>query len=87
MPEFSKKRRASAEDPDESDTQVSAKPAKKNKSAASAAPPDGEDDEGNPFWEVRDFDTPTSSVLTEAASSRIRDASESRSSKRCALLT
>jgi hypothetical protein len=46
MPPYSKKR--SADDSDE-DQKVAAKALKKTKHGVTA---DGEDDEGNPFWEV-----------------------------------
>lgn len=50
MPEFSKKRRFGTSD--DSDVGTSHKVAKKSKSKPSAAPA-GRDDEGNPYWEVR----------------------------------
>lgn len=53
MGESSKKRSASmAEDSDDLDALASAPSVKKTKSAASAAPPAGKDDDGNSYWEV-----------------------------------
>lgn len=49
----SKKRSASmVEDSDGLDAPASAPSVKKTKSAASAAPPAGKDDDGNSYWEV-----------------------------------
>jgi hypothetical protein len=52
MSSFGKKRSASmVEDSDDSGAEVSPKVSKKSKKG-DAGSPDGEDDEGNPFWEV-----------------------------------
>lgn len=53
MPAFSKKRTASMADSDASEPDLPVKAAKKAKNTATTAQPDGKDDEGNPFWEVR----------------------------------
>lgn len=54
MSSHSKKRRASAaDDSDEAEPQTAPKPTKKTKHVASAGAPDGNDDQGNPYWEVR----------------------------------
>lgn len=52
MPPNSKKRRADGSDSDE--PAILTKAAKRSKSSSAKAGGDNKDDEGNPFWEVRD---------------------------------